>query len=168
MDDHEQSGSEPRKRKAAGQSSGAGPDRKTRIASKRKELQRWEEGTGDEKSKWIQRELDQMFAAGDAGRPGTGSDSSPSAGGGRFGIEPRSFDVPRSTGRRDSGDGGYQPRSRRDNDSGFAPRGRRDGDSGFALRGRRDGDSGFAPRARRDGDSGFAPRARRDGDSDYR
>ena len=192
MDDHEQSGSEPRKRKAAGQSSGAGPDRKTRIASKRKELQRWEEGTGEEKSKWIQRELDQMFASGDAGRPGAGSDSSPSAGGGRFGKEPRSFDLPRSTGRRDSGDGGYQPRSRRDGDSGFAPRGRRDGDSnygprpqrdgdsGFAPRGRRDGDSdyrprpprdgdsGYQPRARRDGDSGFAPRGRRDGASDYR
>lgn len=146
MDDHEQSGSEPRKRKAAGQSSGVGPDRKTRIASKRKELQRWEEGTGDEKSKWIQRELDQMFAAGDAGRPGAGSDPSPSAGGGRFSKEPRSFDVPRSTGRRDSGDGGYQPRSRRDGDSGFAPRGRRDGDSGYQPRGRRDNDAPYGTR----------------------
>ena len=168
MDDHEQSGSEPRKRKAAGQSSGAGPDRKTRIASKRKELQRWEEGTGEEKSKWIQRELDQMFASGDAGRPGAGSDSSPSAGGGRFGKEPRSFDLPRSTGRRDSGDGGYQPRSRRDGDSGFAPRGRRDGDSNYGPRPQRDGDSDYRPRPQRDGDSGFAPRGRRDGDSDYR
>ncbi|NBU70687.1 MAG: hypothetical protein EBS53_04435, partial [Bacteroidetes bacterium] len=122
MDDHEQSGSGPRNRKAAGQSSGAGPDRKTRIASKRKELQRWEEGTGDEKSKWIQRELDQMFASGDSGRPSTGSVPSTSAGGGRSGKEMRSFDLPRSTGRRDTSDGGYQPRGRRDGDSGYQPR----------------------------------------------
>ncbi|MFZ9939339.1 MAG: pseudouridine synthase [Bacteroidia bacterium] len=167
MDDHEQSGSGPRNRKAAGQSSGAGPDRKTRIASKRKELQRWEEGTGDEKSKWIQRELDQMFASGDSGRPSTGSVPSTSAGGGRSGKEMRSFDLPRSTGRRDTSDGGYQPRGRRDGDSGFAPRGRREGDSDYRPRPPRDGNSGFAPRARRDGDSGYQPRARRDGDTGY-
>ena len=166
MDDHEQSGSGPRKRKAVGQSSGVGSDRKTRIASKRKELQRWEEGTGDEKSKWIQRELDQMFAAGDSSQSSKGSTPAPSIDRGRPGKEPRSFDMPRSTGRRDSGDGGYQPRGRRDGDSDYKPRPQRDGDSGFTPRGRRDGDSGYQPRARRD-DEGYSPLNRRDGNAGF-
>ena len=148
MDENEQPEGGPRKRKAGGRATTPGPDRRTRIANKRKELQQWEEGSGDDKSRWIQRELDQMFASGTTGKAGDEPGKAPAEGGKRKGKETREFDLPRA--RRD-GEGGYSPRAGREGDSDYKPRTRRDGEGGYSPRAGREGDTDNKPRARRDG-----------------